>query len=190
MTIIGMTGTIGAGKGTAVDYFAAKGFVHYSARDFIVREIERRGLPVDRDSMVAVANELRTEHSPSYIIATLAEAARKNGNDAVIESIRTEGEVHALRENGHCYLLAIDADPKVRYERIVRRGSVTDHISFEKFLADEAREMRDPNPSKQNLARCIELADHRILNNGTREELHAALDRFMEEIAAAKGGKS
>ena len=185
MTIIGITGTIGAGKGTAVDYLTAKGFAHYSARDFIVREIERRGLPVDRDSMVVVANDLRTAHSPSYIIAALAEEARKNGTDAVIESVRTEGEVNALRENGHCYLLAIDADPKVRYERIVLRGSATDHISFEKFLADEEREMHDPDPAKQNLARCIELADHRISNNGTVEELHQQIDLILQKITEA-----
>ena len=71
MIIIGITGTIGAGKGTVVDYFTTKGFRHYSARQFIVREIERRRLPVDRDTMVSVANDLRTAHSPSYIITSL-----------------------------------------------------------------------------------------------------------------------
>ena len=185
MTIIGITGTIGAGKGTVVDYLRTKGFTHYSARDFIVREIERRGLPVDRDTMVSVANDLRTAHSPSYIIASLYDEAVKNGGNAVIESIRTEGEVQALRQKGNFHLFAIDADPKLRYERIVLRGSATDKISLNKFLADEAREMHASDPNKQNLARCIELADERIVNDGSVEALHTRIDEIIGHIMAS-----
>jgi dephospho-CoA kinase len=184
MTILGITGTIGAGKGTVVDHMKQKGFLHYSARAFIVREIERRGLPVSRDTMVLVANDLRAAHSPSYIITSLYNEAAGNGKNAVIESIRTEGEVQALRQKNHFHLIAIDADPKLRYERIVLRGTATDRISFEKFLSDEAREMHATDPNKQNLARCIELADHRIMNNGSVEALHDQIDRLLPNIMA------
>lgn len=182
MMIIGITGTLGAGKGTVVEYLESKGFVHYSARSFIVREIERRGLPVNRDNMTVVANDIRATHSPSYIAEALydkAMAARKN---AVIESLRTEGEVMALRAKGNFLLIAVDADPKLRHERIIVRGSETDHISFEKFLADEAREMHATDPTKQNLARCIELADYRLVNDGTKEELITHIDQILQGV--------
>ena len=40
MKIIGITGTIGAGKGTIVDYLVLqKGYEHYSVRSFIKEEI-------------------------------------------------------------------------------------------------------------------------------------------------------
>jgi dephospho-CoA kinase len=181
MTIIGITGTLGAGKGTVVDYLVTKGFGHYSARDFITREILRRGLAVNRDSMTIVANDLRAMHSPSYIAEALYDEAMAAGKNAVIESLRTEGEIAALRAKGDFLLIAVDADPKVRYERIVARGTETDKISFEKFLADEAREMHATDPNKQNLARCIELADHRLLNNGTKEDLYGQVDRILEK---------
>ena len=48
--IIGLTGSFGAGKGVVVDYLKTKGFKHYAARDFITEEINRRNLPVNRDS--------------------------------------------------------------------------------------------------------------------------------------------
>jgi dephospho-CoA kinase len=181
MTIIGITGTLGAGKGTVVEYLQQKGFLHYSSRGVINKEIERRGLPINRDNMVIVANNLRATHSSSYIAETLYDDAVVAGKNAVIESLRTEGEIAALRAKGNFLLIAVDADPKIRYERIIARGSETDKISFEKFLADEAREMHATDPNKQNLARCIELADHRLINNGTKEYLRSQVDRIIKQ---------
>ncbi len=186
MIIIGITGTLGAGKGTVVDYLTTKGFVHYSARDFIIREIERRGLPVDRDSMTMIANDMRSTHSPSYIAEMLYNEAKSAGQDAVIESLRTEGEILSLRQNGNFHLLAVDADPKLRYERITLRASETDKIPFEKFIADEAREMHATDPNKQNLARCIELADARLVNNGTVNDLYVQVDSILKRIDIAQ----
>jgi dephospho-CoA kinase len=108
------------------------------------------------------------------------------GTDAIIESLRTEGEIAALRAKGNFYLFAVDADPKIRYERIVARGGVKDKVSFEKFLADEALEMHATDSNKQNLARCMELADYRLMNNGTKEDLNAQVDIVLQKI---KNGK-
>ena len=87
MIIIGITGTLGAGKGTVADYLKNKyGLLHYSARDFIVDEIERRGLPVNRDIMTEVANDLRKLHHPGYIIEQLYNRAITSGKNSIIES--------------------------------------------------------------------------------------------------------
>ncbi|MEG1910591.1 MAG: AAA family ATPase, partial [Bacteroidales bacterium] len=89
MYIIGITGTLGAGKGTVVDYLVKnKGFTHFSARAFLIKEIEKRHLAVNRDSMTLVANELRTQKGASYIVDELYKAALASGTDAIIESIR------------------------------------------------------------------------------------------------------
>jgi len=183
MRIIGITGTLGAGKGTIVDYLVKKhGFVHYSARTFIIEEVKKRGLPINRDTITEVANDIRRTHGPGYIIQALYEQAAAAGKDAVIESIRTPGEVEALRAKGHFSLLAVDADPKVRYERILGRASETDHVSYEKFLSDEAREMESDDPIKQNIRAVMKEADHVISNTETPEELCSHVENILKTL--------
>ena len=83
MKIIGITGTLGAGKGTIVQYLLDnKNFKHYSVRQFLIEELQRRGTKViDRNAMTLLGNELRAEHSPSYITDCLYEQAKENGQN-------------------------------------------------------------------------------------------------------------
>lgn len=183
MLIIGITGTLGAGKGTIVDYLVReKGFVHFSVRGFITEEIERRGLPLNRDSMVEVANGLRAAHSPSYITDQLYEQALLTGKNCVIESIRTPGEIQSLNAKGNFILFAVDADPTLRYDRIVMRNSETDRISFATFIENEEREMQSDDPNKQNLGKCIEQADQIFYNNSSVVDLYNRLEKSLKEF--------
>jgi len=183
MTIIGITGTIGAGKGTIVEYLLQKKkFAYYSVRKFLIEELKRRNLAVNRDSMALLANELREKNTASYIVDCLFEQAKLSGKDAVIESIRTIGEVESLRKKGIFYLLAVDADPKIRYERILQRNSETDHINYDEFLQNEQREMNAADPNKQNLSKCIAMADYAFCNNLSINELYNQLEEVLSKI--------
>ena len=183
MKIIGITGTLGAGKGTIVEYLTKnKGFKHYSVREYLIEEINNRGLYVNRDSMTSVANELRAKHNPAYVVEKLYEKALLVGGNSIIESIRTPGEIEYLKKMGDFYLIAVDADAKVRYNRITIRGSATDHITFDAFLENEKREFNTIDPNKQNLGKCIELADLILYNDGSIEELNNHLEDKLIEI--------
>ena len=184
MVIIGITGTIGAGKGTIVEYLTSqKNFKHYSVRSFLLREIQQRKLAPNRNSMVIIANHLRQTHSPSYIVDQLIKEALINNQHSVIESIRTEGEIISLRKH-HCFhLFAVDAQPKLRYERIKLRNSETDHIDYQTFIENEQREFNSTNPYQQNLKKCIDLADFKLLNNGTVEDLCQQLEEILRQLS-------
>jgi dephospho-CoA kinase len=183
MIIIGITGTLGAGKGTIVEYLVSKkGFAHYSVRSFLLEKIREQGLPENRDSMFNLANELRAIHGPSYVTDQLYNQALVSGKNCVIESIRTPGEADSLRRNGNFYLLAVDADHELRYQRILLRNTVTDHISRKTFFENEEREMSTTDPNKQNLRRCIKMADFILLNNGTKKDLIRHLEKVLKQV--------
>ena len=180
MKIIGITGTIGAGKGTIVDYLVNHyDFKHYSVRGYLIEEAQKQNLPLNRDTYVQLANKLRELHSPSFIIDELYKEAEKNGVNAIIESIRTLGEISSLRTKENFSLWAVDAAPEIRYERIFARKSETDLISFETFLSNEQREMNTDNPAKQNLAACISQADVLFSNNNDVAELFLQIEDAM-----------
>ncbi len=185
MKIIGITGTIGAGKGTVVDYLVKeKDFKHFSVRGFLLEILASHGNETpDRDDMLALANELRKEHGGAYIVERLYEQAEASGNNCVIESIRTIDEISLLKRLGKKWF-SVDADPKLRYERAVVRGSETDNVTFEKFTLQEKTESEGADGSKPNLVMCRQLTEEcfRLTNNGTFEELHIQIDEALKLV--------
>lgn len=177
--LIGITGTLGAGKGSVVDYLVrAKGFRHVSARLIWTKELEARNIEVNRNNMVILANQLRAEHGADYFMRLALEMIKDNREKVVVESIRTTAEAELLKAK-HGILLAVNADIALRYKRIGGRGSALDNVTFEEFIAQEQKEMLNEDPNKQNIAKVMELADYKIINNGTLEELELETNLFL-----------
>ncbi len=178
--IIGITGTLGAGKGTIVEYLKQKkSFEHFSVRGYLE---EILGKNANRESLVNKANELREKYGPDYIIKQLYERADSSKKNSIIESIRTVGEINSLKEKNNFYLFSVNADVKTRYDRISLRKSSTDNRTFEEFLKDEEREMHSNNPNKQNISECIKLANYFFLNNNKLENLFSNVDKIVTKI--------
>lgn len=184
MTIIGITGTLGSGKGTVVQYLKEKyGFKHYSSSGFINEEIARRNLPENRDNQQLVANELRAKHGSGYVAEQLYNRAKTAGGNAIIESLRSTGEIETLRKLGSdFYLLAVDADQKTRYDRIIKRGSTKDGISYEKFQAQETVELNDTKAGGMKILECMKMADGHVENNGDVAALHEQIDKIIKPL--------
>jgi len=183
MILIAITGTNGSGKGTVVEYLVnEKGFTHFAARDFLTHEVKKRGLVVDRSSMRLVANELRAEHEPAYVVKQLFSQAEKDGCErAVIESVRNIGEAEFLKSEG-ALLIAVDADQYLRYARVEERRSATDQVDFETFVEHEVREMKPVGPHDMDLLGVMALSDITIMNDGSREELQRAIETAIQGV--------
>ena len=186
--ILGVTGTNGAGKGAVVEYLVKKkGFTHYSVRDLIIEEVLRRGLPLNRTNIGETATSMRAEFSPSYFVEEFLKRAKEEGReDVIIESIRTLKEAEYLKEHG-AYLVGVDAPVEERYRRITARGSVTDHVSFEDFRAQEDAEYSPKDatdPSQMNVLGVLRGADYTLMNDGAHEELSGKIEEMLTHIAS------
>ena len=182
--IIGITGSIGGGKGTVVDYLRSKhNFLHYSSSNLLVEILKERGEVVDRDGMNRVANELRAQNSAGVPAENYKRYEAEDGeSDAIFESIHSIPESDFIKEVGGI-MIGITALPEVRYERIVARGSVKDNVSKEKFIEQQVREEAgSDDPNKSNIFKTIAAADYKIENNGTVEELYAQVDNILLEL--------
>lgn len=181
MQIIGITGTLGAGKGTVVDYLIKyKKFKHYSVSGYLKEELVKKNLEINRTNLQDIGNELREKFGPSYITEQLFQSAQSNKDNAIIESIRNPKEAEFIKQHGG-KLIAVTADQKTRFERIKERQSEKDNVTFEEFQKQEEREMQNSDPNAQNLPKCIEMADYIINNDGSLENLYEQIEKISNK---------
>jgi dCMP deaminase len=172
--IVGLTGKYAAGKGTVAELLVERGFGYHSLSDVLRAELRRRGVPESREALLALGNELRGKHGPGAL-AELIGPELAGGPDHIVDSIRNPAEVTALRKLDGFVLLGIDADPRVRFERLTARGRQGDPTTWDAFRALEDKETRSENPAAQQLAATYDCADAVLMNDGSREDLTRAV---------------
>lgn len=174
--LIGIVGTLGAGKGTVVEYLKQNGWVHYSASGYLREVILSRGEVVDRDSYSKVAGEIRRA-DPAGLARILYERMLVDGaQQVIIESLHDVGEASFIKEVGGI-LLAVDASVAVRYERSIKRGSEKDNVSLADFTRHIERE--ENGTDHHNIRAVMTMADYVVHNDGTLDDLHAQIDAFL-----------
>ncbi len=183
MIILGITGLSGSGKDTMAEYLKSKGFDSTSLSDRIREECATRGLPIDRDTLIRVGNELREKFGLSVLAERSLEMIRNSTNDKfVLTSIRHPKEAEFLKSQGGFFLVAVTAPIEIRYERIKDRCRVGDEeITLEKFKEQEARELAG-SAAQQQLTKVIELADFRVDNSRSLEETKRQIEEILEKI--------
>jgi dephospho-CoA kinase len=179
--ILGITGLNGSGKSTVAGYLKDHhGFKYFSVRSYILKELEKRNLEPIRENMRVIANEMRHQHGAGYFLQEIKKDIGEINDNVVIESIRTLNEARELRDLG-VDLLAVTASPELRYQRVVKRKSETDQVSYEEFLEGERRESVSEDPNQQNLAKVGACADYTLVNDDI-EQFYKDINTLIQEI--------
>ena len=118
--LIGLTGRNAAGKGEVARYLAKKSFYYYSLSDVIRDEIRSRGLPLTRECLILIGNELRQRYG-AQVLAERVLAKIEDDKHYIIDSIRNPSEVNAFRAAKHFRLIRVEAPLEVRFQRILSR---------------------------------------------------------------------
>ncbi len=178
--ILGISGPYGAGKSAVVEYLRGRSFYAGSLSDVLREELEERGEAETRERMIALGNELRAQEGPGALAERLAASLLPDRN-YVIDSIRHPAEVEVLRRaTPHFQLIWVDADEATRLERLRARARGGDPTSAEELRRLEGRELASDDPAAQQLLAVRDLADERLANDGTLEQLYEAVQAVLK----------
>lgn len=191
LKLIGIGGTNGSGKDTIGEMLADKhGFKFISLTDMLRVECRERGLPVERENLRMISAEWREKGglgAPIDKVIAVYGPQSANYKGLVTASLRNPGEADRVHELGGI-VVWVDADPKVRYERVTssnRGRDGEDSKTFEQFLREERDEMYPkPGASAVNLA-TIEVkkkSDVFILNESSRQDLELSIDDLLKSV--------
>jgi cytidylate kinase len=151
LQFIGLAGTNGSGKDTVghilSDYHR---YVFISVTEVLRAEAKRRNMPVDRQVLRTISTEWRRQLGLGVLVDKAIAEYEKDATryvGVVMASLRNPGEADRIHEFGGT-MIWLDADPKVRYERIQanaanRNRAEEDDKTFEQFLAEEETEMHN-----------------------------------------------
>lgn len=179
--VIGLTGTIAAGKDIIADYFKNKGFRYFSLSHVVREEATKLGIRHERKLLQDLGNKLRSEHGNSVLVLKLLDKINANEN-VIVDSIRNTSEVLELRKLNNFHLIAIDAPLELRFKRSQLRNRESDPKTYEQFLIDEARDRAENTENGQQVEKCIQLADFFIYNNNGIKELNSRIDEIYKKI--------
>ncbi len=171
--LVGLTGRNASGKSTLVTWFSERGLRSVSCSDSIRTWLRGQGIETTRVALIEGGRELRRRGGAGVLAEMLLEIL--DGEDAVVDSIRTPAEVESLRNRGDFVLIEVRADEESRWQRMTERGRAGDPIEKEVFLSQEAAEISSEDEAGQALDATASMADIMVLNDGTIEELEGKL---------------
>jgi dephospho-CoA kinase len=179
--LVGLTGRNASGKSTLVEWFSSKGLRSVSCSDSIRSWLSEQGIEITRDALIEGGRNLRREGGPGVLAEMLLDFL--DGEDAVVDSIRTPAEVEALRGRGDFFLIEVRADEEARWKRLVARGRSGDPTEKSAFLAQQAAEEHAEDESGQALAATGSMADISIHNDGSLEDLEEELEEVWSGLS-------
>ena len=179
-----MTGSLGCGKSFVSKFFKDKGYTSFVLSDVLRDYAKQHGIEETRENLQNIGNKLRIENGVNVLAKILYEKAKeKNLNKILVDGIRNPGEVDFFRKFKNFFLIAIDASREKRFKMLVDRQRKGDIISWEEFLKldDRDRGIGEAD-SGQAVGKSMELADYKIINEGTLEDVRKRLGELYMEI--------
>lgn len=178
--ILGLVGQAGCGKGTMADLLVKEYRASYFRFSNILGDVLKRlSLEKTRDNLIKISGALRQTFGEDILSYVLEKDAILAPEDiVVVDGIRRMEDIVALEPSPRFKLVAIDADPKLRFKRMKKRGEKAGEsdMTWEQFLAEEARETEMTIPSVMARAAIT------LPNNGTREEFETQVRGLMSEL--------
>jgi len=180
--IIGLTGTMSAGKGEVVKYLKNKGFEHYVYSDILKEIAKQRNIEPTRKNLQELGTKIKKESKNPGILSK--EILKKiKTNKAAVDGIRNADEIMELKKRRNVYIISVTAQQKLRYQRLKKRKRAGDPKTFEEFKKADNLENRGKTKG-QNINKCLKMADFTINNNSSLEQLKENIEKIFQTISS------
>jgi dephospho-CoA kinase len=188
--IVGVAGTNAAGKDTLGELRQSLQHAKFvSLSDILRRELDKRGLTHERHNLRTLSKEWRDEGGSGILaVKSIAlyeeEKAAEGYSGLTLTSIRHPDEAAAIQKAGGI-VIWVDADPKIRYQRILKRnlGRPEDQKTYEQFIDEENAEMHlSEAGGGLDMAGVRDVADLKIINEFDSSEAYEAYLRQEFEL--------
>ena len=189
--VIGLTGSIAAGKKQVKEALMRKYGAYYSSLSALIMEesIRKRGLPVNKETKAAFANEIRERYGGQALAQVAWNFLNKDKDIIIVDDIKNPAEIEFLKRasGGNFVLIAVDAPPEKRWKHIEEAhakgtASLKDPKTMEEFIKLDEAEMMSGGPAGLRVRECISMADHLIVNDGTIEDFRKKIQEVIDKI--------
>lgn len=177
--ILGLAGEMGCGKGTIAKHIVGehKGSSHRFST--VLRDVlDRLHIEQSRDNLQIISTSLRKNFGEDLLSKVMYKDTLNDSHEVVVvDGVRRMSDILYLENVPHFKLIYVEADIKIRYERIVKReeNSDDDKKSFSEF------EKSNQDESESQIRDLKNYANYIVDNNGTFVDLYNQIEKIIKE---------
>lgn len=176
-TVLVIVGMPGAGKSLASSVMKARGIPVFVSGDIIRAEARKRKLEFTQKNLGELMLKIRKEEGMGAVAKRLVPLVEKEGGQFVVyEGARSVEEVDELRRRYRVVVIAINASPQARFQRLQRRGRSDKPRGWSDF------EERDNRELGVGIAKLIALADRTVENEDSKDDLKRRTRRVLQVV--------
>lgn len=179
--IVAFVGLAGAGKSSAVEYVAAKGYPKIYFGGIIYQAMEEAGIEITPDSQTVFREQIREKEGKDFVVKRVIEQTKnliESGQKRILfDGLYSWTEYRILKREfpGELTVVAIVAPKRLRHRRLAARPE-------RPFTVREATERDWSEIENLEKGGPIAIADHYVINDGNLEKLQAQIDQELETI--------
>ena len=180
--IIAAVGKNASGKDYFLDIISKQFDIPVISFGDCVRDLaDKEGLAHTRENLQYLSEKYMTTYGQDFFPKMMIEKIKGMGlKNVLVSGIRPPSDAEVFKEafGDQFFLVAIVLESdRLRYERMVARGSARDNVTYEQFLALDQREEELFSTSKT-----IDLADYKFIRGDYSDEVyHEKIRQFYLE---------
>jgi dephospho-CoA kinase len=188
MRIVAIVGMPGSGKTEASDFFAKKGYQFIRLGQLTLDEVKKRGLEPTEANERPIREEFRKKHGMDAFAKLnfpKIDTLMKKGN-VVIDGLYSWEEYLAFKEKyPGIVVIAINASPKTRYERLEKQKYDREkdtNMKRRHYTKEEAASRDCAQLENMHTGGPIAMADFTVVNELTLRELNQCLEEIVKAM--------